>query len=51
MEKRINEAAKMGFKTCIIPKNNMAGLNDKFNVNLVAVENVNEMLDIALGGK
>ncbi len=51
IEKRINEAAKMGFKTCIIPKNNMAGLNDKFNVNLVAVENVNEMLDIALGGK
>lgn len=50
-EKRINEAAKMGFKTCIIPKNNMAGLNNKFNVKLVGVENVNEMLDIALGGK
>lgn len=51
IEKRINEATKMGFKTCIIPKNNMAGLNDKFNIKLVGVENVNEMLDIALGGK
>lgn len=51
IEKRINEAAKMGFKTCIIPKNNMAGLNGKYNVKLVGVENVHEMLDIALGGK
>ncbi|MDF2520190.1 MAG: repair protein RadA, partial [Clostridia bacterium] len=51
MEKRINEAAKMGFKTCIIPKNNLDGLTGKFNVKLVGVENVNEMLDIALGGK
>lgn len=51
IEKRINEAAKMGFKTCIVPKNNIIGLNNKFDVKLVGVENVNEMLDIALGGK
>lgn len=51
MEKRINEAMKLGFKTCIIPQNNAAGLKDKFNMNIIGVQNVNEMLDIALGGK
>lgn len=51
MEKRINEALKMGFKTCIIPRNNIAGLKDKYNMNIIGVQNVNEMLDIALGGK
>ena len=51
MEKRINEAMKLGFKTCIIPQNNVAGLKDKFNMQIVGVQNVNEMLDIALGGK
>jgi DNA repair protein RadA/Sms len=51
MEKRINEAMKMGFKTCIIPQNNVAGLKDKFKMNIIGVQNVNEMLDIALGGK
>ena len=51
MEKRINEAMKLGFKTCIIPQNNVAGLKDRFNMKLYGVQNVNEMLDIALGGK
>lgn len=51
MEKRINEAMKMGFKTCIIPQNNVVGLKEKFNMKIYGVQNVNEMLDIALGGK
>ncbi|MDF2592385.1 MAG: radA [Clostridia bacterium] len=51
MEKRVNEAVKMGFKTFIIPRNNVEGLKGKFNVNIIGVQNVNEMLDIALGGK
>ena len=51
MEKRINEAMKMGFKTCIIPQNNLVGLKDKYQMKLFGVQNVNEMLDIALGGK
>lgn len=48
MEKRINEAMKLGFSTCIIPQNNMAGLRDKFDMKIYGVQNVNEMLDIAL---
>ena len=50
IEKRINEAYKMGFKTCIIPKNNLKGLNEKFEMEIVGVGHVSEMLDIALGG-
>jgi predicted ATP-dependent protease len=41
----------MGFKTFIIPQNNFASLKDKYNMNIIGVQNVNEMLDIALGGK
>ena len=51
MEKRINEAMKMGFKTCIIPQNNVVSLKDKYQMNIYGVQNVIEMLDIALGGK
>jgi DNA repair protein RadA/Sms len=51
MEKRINEAMKMGFKTFIIPQNNVESLKGKFNINIIGVKNVNEMLDLALGGK
>lgn len=51
MEKRINEAMKMGFKTCIIPQNNVVSLKDKYQMKIFGVQNVNEMLDIALGGK
>lgn len=50
IEKRINEAHKMGFKTCIIPQNNMTGLKNNFDMKIYGVQNVNEMLDIALGG-
>jgi predicted ATP-dependent protease len=41
----------MGFKTFIIPRNNAESLKGKFNANIIGVKNVNEMLDIALGGK
>jgi DNA repair protein RadA/Sms len=51
MEKRINEAMKMGFQTCIIPQHNAVSLKDKYQMKIYGVQNVNEMLDIALGGK
>lgn len=50
MEKRVNEAAKLGFKRCIVPKNNLKRLNDKSGIEVVGVSNVNDMLDIILGG-
>ncbi len=48
MEKRVNEAAKLGFKRCIVPKNNLSRLNDKSGIQVVGVSNVNEMLDIII---
>ena len=48
MEKRVNEAAKLGFKRCIIPKNNMKRLEDNSGIRVVGVSNVSEMLDIVL---
>ncbi|MCB9772493.1 MAG: DNA repair protein RadA [Candidatus Omnitrophica bacterium] len=44
---RINEAEKLGFKNCILPKNNLktkVGF-EKTRVNLIGVENVREALD------
>jgi DNA repair protein RadA/Sms len=48
MEKRVNEAAKLGFKRCIVPQNNIKRLDDKPGIKVVGVSNVNEMLDIVL---
>lgn len=48
-EKRVNEAAKLGFKKCIIPRNNLSRLKDKSDIEVIGVSNVNEMLDILLG--
>jgi len=44
MEKRINEAAKLGFKTCIIPKGNIKDVKLPKGINIIEVENVKEAL-------
>lgn len=49
-EKRLNEAAKMGFTTCIMPKGNLKGLPKSKEIEVIGVENVNGALDIVLGG-
>ena len=51
IEKRINEGMKMGFKTCVIPENNLKSLKGNFKIELVGVKSVNEMLDKVLGKK
>jgi DNA repair protein RadA/Sms len=48
MEKRVNEAAKLGFKRCIIPVNNLDRIKDKSGIEVVGVSNVNNMLQIVL---
>jgi DNA repair protein RadA/Sms len=48
---RINEAEKLGFKHCILPKNNHRNLNyKKENIELIPVSTLKETLDIALTG-
>ena len=40
IEKRIKEAEKLGFKTCIIPESNKKLLKDKFNLDIIGVRNI-----------
>ncbi len=46
---RINEVQKMGFKTCLLPKNNYKNLDyEKNTIELIPVSTLKEALDIAL---
>ena len=49
IEKRIKEAEKLGFKTCIIPESNKKDLKDKYKLDIISVRNVNEAIKKALG--
>jgi DNA repair protein RadA/Sms len=47
---RINEAAKLGFKYCILPKNSIKNLKIKeSDMEIIAVSTLKEALDIILG--
>jgi len=47
-EPRILEAQRLGFKRCIIAKNNLKGLKVKGPIELIGVETVNQALEVAL---
>lgn len=44
VEKRIKEAEKLGFKTCIIPSINKKQIKENFSSNLVGVKNIYEAM-------
>jgi len=48
---RINEAEKLGFKKCILPKNNLSGRGgiSAGALSLIPVENVKEAMDVIAG--
>lgn len=46
MEKRVNEAAKLGFRRCIVPRNNIKKLEQQSDIKVIGVSSVNEMLDV-----
>lgn len=46
IEKRLKEAEKLGFKTCIIPESNKKGLKDEFKLDIIGVKNIGEALKI-----
>lgn len=50
IEKRIMEAKKLGFSKCIVPKDNMRGIERIQGINIISVENIHEALDEVLGG-
>jgi len=46
---RINEAQKLGFKRCILPRNNLRGLDiEKGKIELIPVSSLKETLDLSL---
>jgi len=47
LERRLKEAAKLGFKTAIVPSGNK--LCDSFNLTLLPVRNVTETLSVLMG--
>ena len=44
IEKRVKEAEKLGFKTCILPESNKKLLKDKFNLDIIGVKNILEAM-------
>ena len=40
IEKRIREAEKLGYKTCIIPESNKKVLKEKYKLDIIGVKNV-----------
>ena len=44
IDKRIKEAEKMGFKTCLIPESNKKLLKDNYKIDIIGVRTVNEAM-------
>ena len=44
IEKRIKEAEKMGFKTCIIPESNKKLLKENYKLDIIGVKNIIEAM-------
>ena len=49
IEKRLKEAERLGFKSCIIPESNKKDLKDKYKLDIIGVVNVNEAMKKVLG--
>lgn len=46
IEKRVKEAEKMGFKTCILPESSRKHIKSKMNINLIGVKEIKEALRV-----
>ena len=44
IEKRIKEAEKLGFKTCIIPESNKKLLKEQYKLDIIGVKNIRDMM-------
>jgi len=47
-ELRIREAAKMGFKRCLLPERNLLKLDPIDGMELIGIQDVREALDVVL---
>lgn len=48
-EKRVYEAKKLGFKSCIIPEANMKTIKSIEGINIFGVSNINKLLELTVG--
>ena len=44
IEKRLKEAQRLGFQSCMIPESNKKDLKDKYKLDIIGVKNVNEAM-------
>lgn len=44
IEKRIKEAEKLGYKTCIIPESNKKLLKENYKIDIIGVRTINEAM-------
>lgn len=51
IDQRVAEAAKLGFETIYIPKGNLKGIHDKFNINIVEVNKVTDAFERIFRGE
>jgi len=54
VERRINEARKLGFDQFVIPANNLSSLDldpEELDIEILGVKQINEVLDLILGGE
>jgi DNA repair protein RadA/Sms len=47
-DRRVNEAAKLGFTECVVPQANLKGLKPPKDIKVLGVGNLNEMIEILL---
>jgi len=48
IEKRIQEADKLGFKRIVIPKNNLKGINRNGGIEIIGIEKIDQALEVIL---
>lgn len=49
VEKRVQEAAKLGFKRIVVPQNNLKGIKNPDGIEIVGVQSINEALQHLIG--
>lgn len=47
-EKRVMEAEKLGFKSCILPRENLKEVKKFNNIKIYGISNINELIDAAI---
>ena len=49
IEKRVQEAAKLGFKRIIVPQNNVKGIKKNGEIEIVGVDRIEKAMEALLG--